>query len=229
MKKSNNLCGDVFDPAYAALHNFAMDYDIPKLLKKMMDALPGNQSTLAKRLGGGISQPNVSRWIEGAEPKGRNYERIITLAHELGLIGDVRSEDVSATIDPKPRRGVKLKGYVGAGAEAHFYKLADEDYTEVEAPAGATDQTIAVEIKGSSFGPLLDTWLVFYDDVRSPVTPDLIGEICVVGLEDDRILIKKIQRNGRGGYRLISNASEPPIENALIEWAAKVKDMRPRR
>lgn len=142
---------------------------------------------------------------------------------------DVRSEDVAAGLDVAPAPMVKIKGYVGAGSKAHFYAVADEDFEEVPAPAGASNQTVAVEIKGSSWGPRMNTWLVFYDDVRSPVTTDLIGQVCVVGLSDDRILIKEIQRNGKGGYRLLANTTtDDAIEDAQIEWAAKVIGMRPR-
>lgn len=142
---------------------------------------------------------------------------------------DVRSEDVSHSIEMPPKRTVKVRGYVGASAKMQFYAVADEELEEVERPDGMTDQTIAVEIRGKSLGPLLDTWLVFYDDVRSPVTDDLIGRVCVVGLADDRIVVKKIVRNGRGGFNLESNARrEDDIPDAVIEWAAKVKDIRPR-
>lgn len=142
---------------------------------------------------------------------------------------DMRSEDVAESLDKTKAMPVKVKGYVGASSEAIYYRLSDEDFEEVEAPEGSSDQTVAVEIKGKSFGPLMNTWLVFYDDVRSPVTPDLLNQVCVVGLADDRILIKEIRRNGRGGYRLMSNSStDEPIEDAQIEWAAKVKAMRPR-
>lgn len=125
---------------------------------------------------------------------------------------------------------VRLVGYVGAGGKAHLYAIADQDFEEVEAPRGSSDQTVAVEIRGKSFGPLLDRWLVFYDDIRSPITDDLIGQVCVVGLSDDRILIKQIRRDRDGSYTLISNSTnEPPIEDVEIEWAAPVKDIRPRR
>lgn len=127
------------------------------------------------------------------------------------------------------RRTVRIVGYVGAGSTAHYYAISDEDYEEVPAPIGASDQTVAVEIKGKSFGPLMDSWLVFYDDVRSPVTEDLLGEICVVGLTDDRILIKQIRRERNGSFTLHSNSNEEPIQDAQIEWAARVKDMRPRK
>lgn len=201
--------------------------EVPALLRAIMEKLELTQEQAAGRLD--VDQPQISRWLRGTKPNGENFEQILNLARFAGVIDDVRSEDVAADLpSPPERRKVKLKGYVGAGSVAHFYAISDEDFEEVEAPLSATDQTIAVEIKGSSFGPLMDSWLVYYDDVRSPVTEDLIGKICVVGLADDRILIKKIVRDGAGGYNLLSNSNEPPILDADIEWAAKVTDMRPR-
>ena len=123
---------------------------------------------------------------------------------------------------------VKVVGYVGAGAETHFYAVAQGDLDEVPAPEGSIGATVAVEIRGDSLGSLFDRWLVFYDEVRSPVTPDLIGKLCVVGLADDRVLIKKVRQGSREGlYRLLSER-EPPIEDVAVEWAAKVKNMVPR-
>jgi hypothetical protein len=123
---------------------------------------------------------------------------------------------------------VKVVGYVGAGAETHYYAVAQGDLDEVPAPEGSIGATVAVEIRGDSLGSLFDRWLVFYDEVRSPVTPDLIGKLCVVGLADDRVLIKKMRQGSREGlYRLLSER-EPPIEDVAVEWAAKVKNMVPR-
>lgn len=128
----------------------------------------------------------------------------------------------------KPGATVPLVGYVGAGAEAHFYGSADEGLGEVDAPPDATPLTRAAEIRGESLGPLFETWLVFYDDVRTPVTPDLIGRLCIVGLPDDRVLVKKLQRSRTAGlYHLLSNNEAPMLDQEVI-WAAKVKTMRPR-
>lgn len=202
--------------------------EVPALLQAVMGKMGLKQDGVASRLG--VDQPQISRWLKGSKPNGDNFERILTLARNAGVIDDVRSEDVAADM-PEPIRPktVKLKGYVGAGSVAHFYALSDNDFEEVEAPLSSTDQTVAVEIKGTSFGPLMDSWLVYYDDVRSPITEDMIGKICVVGLADDRILIKKIVRDGRGGFNLKSNSeSEPDILDVEIEWAARVTDMKPR-
>lgn len=121
---------------------------------------------------------------------------------------------------------VPLVGYVGAGALAYFTEAGD--LGEVEAPQGATESTVAVEIRGESLGAFFDRWLVFYDDVRRPMTPDLIGRLCVVGLADERVLIKKpVRSKARGLFHLLSQA-EDPIMDVQIEWAAKVKSMVPR-
>ncbi|MGM4906291.1 XRE family transcriptional regulator [Tardiphaga sp. 866_E4_N2_1] len=124
-------------------------------------------------------------------------------------------------------RTVKLKGYVGASGEAVYYRLADEDLEEVEAPEGATDHTVAVEVRGKSLGPALESWLVYYDDVRSPITPDMLNQLCVVGLADDRLLVKRLERKD-GQVVLVSNNGDPDITGAVIEWAAKVTAMKPR-
>lgn len=222
------------------------DSSLPSLLKRVEQRLEilGISAQAASEKAGLTKDAirNLKRAAAGkSDRKGVSTRTANLLAAALGtspgwlLTGegphdvDLSSEDVAASLrEPARKRTVKLKGYVGAGSEAHFYALSDDDFEEVEAPLSASDQTIAVEIKGSSFGPLMDSWLVYYDDVRSPITEDMLGKICVVGLADDRILIKKIVRNGRGGYNLLSNSTEEPILDVSIEWAAKVTDMKPR-
>jgi hypothetical protein len=70
--------------------------------------------------------------------------------------------------------------------------------------------------------------LVYYDDVRAPVTPDLIGRLCVVGLADGRVLIKKIKSSQTPGlYHLLSQTEEPILDVEVL-WAARVRSMTPR-
>lgn len=125
------------------------------------------------------------------------------------------------------RRHVPLVGYVSAG-QAHYFGQDIGHLDEVPAPDGASEETVAVEIRGDSLGSFFDRWLVYYDDVRRPITSDLIGKLCVVGLEDGRILIKKVTRSkSRGLFHLFSQTEEPILDVAL-EWAARVKTMMPR-
>ena len=131
--------------------------------------------------------------------------------------------------DMQPAK-VRVVGYVGAGAEAHIYDVAQGDLDEVEPPMAANESTVAVEIRGNSLGSFFNRWLAFYDNVHQPVTHDLFGELCVVGLADGRVLIKLLQRSkAEGLYNLLSQ-TEPPIRDVAVEWAAKVLSMsRPGR
>ncbi len=72
---------------------------------------------------------------------------------------------------PAPK--IQVVGYVGAGSTTHFYDVAQGNLDEVSGPACSPAETVAVEIRGDSLGSFFNRWLVFYDDVRRPLTPDL--------------------------------------------------------
>lgn len=198
-----------------------MDYQ--RVLRDMMLAGGFNQADLGKRLG--VTQPTVSRWLAGTQrPEIDQHQRIADQAVKLGLDG-IETMDVEEPADSDAEAPtVPVKGYVRAGSVAQYLPLADDELDRVPAPPGSTDKTIALEIRGTSLGELFDRWLVFYDEVRSPVTSDLIGKTCVVGLPDGRVLVKKLARAREGRYDLLSN-TEPPIPNVVVEWAARVKHM----
>lgn len=119
-------------------------------------------------------------------------------------------------------RTCKVVGYVGAGSAAHYYDVAHAPDDEVTMPANGNDSTVAVEVRGDSLGSLLNGWLVYYDDVRHPPTDDLYRQLCVVGLADGRVLVKKlVPGSSRGHYHLVSQ-TEGMIENAAVSWAALV-------
>lgn len=136
-------------------------------------------------------------------------------------------------IDLQPRANqlifeCPLVGYVGAGAEAHFHAMADDPAETVTAPEGATPHTVAVEVRGESLGAVFDRWLVFYDQVHKPVSQELHGRLCVIGLADDRVLVKQLKPSRTAGlYHLLSN-TEPPILDVAVAWAAPIKAMKPR-
>lgn len=178
----------------------------------------GAATELAKLLR--LSPDKVSKLRDGArQPK----------AAELPVI-----EQFLGEASPARERGraagstVPIVGYVGAGASEHRYAVAQGALDEIAAPLGATDKTVAVEIRGDSLGELFDRWVAFYDDVRTPVTDDLLGKLCVVGLADDRVLIKKIRPTRVPGLYDLTSDNAEPIRNVRIEWAARVKIMAPR-
>jgi hypothetical protein len=161
------------------------------------------------------------------------YARRFKVSREWLLYGDVKSGghipepvfEAEAPDESGPRM-VSVIGHTGANATASFYVPAGE-LDKVPAPDEATDKTVAVEIRGHSLGKVLDRAIVFYDDVQRPITPALVGKLCVVGLADERVLVKRVRRGSKPGlYTLISE--DDPIEDVEIEWAAPVIDIRPR-
>jgi hypothetical protein len=153
----------------------------------------------------------------------KRYGRRFRVTPEWLLTG--REPFPSGGSDELSHPKARVAGYVGAGAEAHFYEVDQGDLDEVDPPQGSTEATVAVEIRGDSLGSFFNRWLVFYDDVRRSVTPDLVGELCVVGLEDGRILVKQVQRGRAEGLFNLLSSTEKPILDVAIEWAAKVNSI----
>lgn len=180
----------------------------------------GAKGALAKFLD---VRPDAITRMTNTDPKKETRE---IRAHELELMRKFFADE--AHVDDEDRDTVPLVGYVGAGAVARFYGEAQGELERVRAPKYATSDTVAVQIHGESLGALFDHWLVYYDDVRSPVTPDMYGVLCVVGLPDDRVLIKRIRKAKTPNLYHLDSNTEPTINDVEIAWAAKVKSMEPR-
>lgn len=206
------------------MHDIGME--IPELLRSIASAAKVKQTGLGRLIG--VTQPQISRYLKGAQPKKPAYDKIMAAGRRYGIAEeDIRTEDVAEQLEPEQAATVPLKGYVAAGSQAHFLALEDAEFDRVTAPPGSTDRTFALEIRGTSLGELFDRWLVFADDVRSPVTSDLLGKTCIIGLSDGRIVVKKLRKARSGLYDLLSNTEEP-ILGVAVDWAAKVKHMGPR-
>ena len=123
---------------------------------------------------------------------------------------------------------VPLIGFVGANSEASFFDHGQGPFDTVAAPDGASEKTVALEIRGVSLGESFDRWLVFYDDRREGVTDDLIGKLCVIATDKDQVVVKTLRR-GRNPNRFDLHANVgPPVYDAVVRWAARVKQMTPR-
>lgn len=207
------------------------------MLKDVLDRveqrlLAENLSASAASKKAGLSEDAIRNLRRAVTDKngrqGVTTRTIAALAGALGTNADWlltgRGDETSAYAT----RTVAVVGLVGAGSVATLFSEGQGPFDEVEAPANANDNTVALGIEGASLGPAFDHGLVFYDDVRSPVTPDLHGRLCVVGLLDGRVLVKLLRSAGDGTYHLISNSVEEPILNAEVTWAARVTDVRPR-
>ncbi|MGJ0505635.1 MAG: helix-turn-helix domain-containing protein [Methylocystis sp.] len=186
-------------------------------MKSLRKAAKKTQAQVAEAMG--LSKSGYVKIEDGVRRLNSRY--IALAAKALG----VREAEI---IEEDPRQ-VSLVGYVGAGAETHRFADGQGPFDMVSAPDGASENTVAVEVRGLSLGPAFDGWYVYYDEVRDPPTASLLGRLCVVGLADGRVLVK-ILRTGhlKGRYTLESNVGELPIYDAEVLWAARVRHMTPK-
>jgi transcriptional regulator with XRE-family HTH domain len=199
-----------------------MPNDIVDWIRKALLATGKTRSGLAKALG--RSPSAVTDLLNGS--RRLRAEEIAVAAAYLG-VEPPRFLGGRGGVSP-PGVAVPVVGFVGAGAEAHFYADGQGPFDEVASPDDASDRTVAVQVRGHSLGTLFDNWLVFYDDIRNPPDDSLVGRMCVCGLSDGRVLIKSVKRSPNTGlWNLLSN-TEPPIYDVGLDWAAPVREMRPR-
>lgn len=126
---------------------------------------------------------------------------------------------------------VPVMGYVGAGAEVVPLDTEISPLEEVECPTGYLPENIvALRVKGDSMEPQMeDGWLIFYKRETDGVPSNCIGELCVVSLGNNGLLVKKVRHGSKlGHYHLYSkNPNRDPIIDAKLLWASKVIDIRP--
>lgn len=128
------------------------------------------------------------------------------------------------------QRTVEIVGLAGAGPDGSvLFAAADSNFGEVPAPAGASENARALEVRGDSmYGLANDGWLLFYDERTEP-REEYLGEPCACWLPDGRVLVKIPERGrARGLYDLVST-NAPPMRDHAVEWMALITDIKPRR
>lgn len=184
-------------------------------LKKLREAAGWTQEKAASELG--VSYGQYIKLERGERKLTQEYINRAMKAYGV---------DSAAVL--QARTMVPVMGYVGAGAAAHYYSDSQGHLDEVQMPPGGNENTTALEVRGDSLGTFFNQWIVYYDDVRNPVTSDLIGRLVVCETVDGRVLVKKLMRGTlRGHFHLLSQ-TESPIEDVELVWAARVKHMAPR-
>lgn len=169
-----------------------------------------------------------------SEITGLSVSQISRLAGSKRNLSIANLNKIAAALDVSPKDileqqpVVPVVGYVGAGAEMHLYAFADSPNDFVPMPENGNENTVAVEVRGSSLGSIFDTWLVYYDQIHTPPTPNMLGKLCVVGLADDRVLVKRLRKGSAPGIYNLESNTEGLIEDVEVMWAAQVKNMTPR-
>lgn len=127
---------------------------------------------------------------------------------------------------------VTVVGLAGANPDGSILFGTGQGSTDTApAPPLWTPSTVAVEVRGNSMrGIAYDGWYVYYDEKRGEITEDMIGQPCVIGLADERVVVK-IPYHGRqpGTFDLESaNQAVDTMRDQQVAWASIVTAIVPR-
>lgn len=183
---------------------------------------------LVEEIEHGLRKSGKSR-IGLAKALGRSPSVITEMLRKNGKRRHIKSDEIEKIreyleLDPV----VPIVGSVGASSEEVYYgENADDPAEYAPAPSNASPETVAVVVRGESLGRGFNGWLAYYNDRRSPITPDLYNVPCVVALDDGRVLIKTPRPAPGGRFHLLSIGTGEIIHDAKLIWAARVILMQP--
>lgn len=188
---------------------------LSKWLEAALESAQITQAELARRLteelGRSIDRAAVNKMVAG--------KRAIA-ADELLAIQRITGETAPQTMT------VPLKGYVGAGQAVEAVAHGGDE--NVEAPAEAHADTVAVMVRGESMFPIYeDGTILYYSRLLPP--EEMVNRRCVAQLEDGRILVKILRPGSVAGLWTLQsvNVMTPDIVDVAIRWVARIDWVKP--
>ena len=95
-------------------------------------------------------------------------------------------------------------------------------------PPGGTERAVALRVTGHSMRGLADDGaLIYFEDQRTPPSPDMLGQVVVVELDTGEVLVKRLLRGGAPGRFDLESVAGPTRRDARLRWAAHISAIVP--
>ncbi len=174
-----------------------------------------SQEALAEAMG--ISRITVNRLENGKRDFKREY-----------LENAARVLDV-AVADFFTRPEIPLVGKIGAGGEVYAigaYPKGD-GMDRIEPDGYWSPSAVAVVVSGNSMYDKYHAGDILVYDEQNPEIERFIGRReCIVGLPDERIMVKRVTRGSRDGLYTLTSWNSPPIEDVAVDWCARIRSVK---
>ena len=138
--------------------------------------------------------------------------------------------DAAGSMQPAAASGlVPVIGRVGADPEGIVLFALGQDPAELAPiPPGGTEQARALRVVGHSMrGVADDGALIYFEDQRTPPSPDMLGHVVIVETDTDEVLVKRLLRGSRPGLFDLESVAGPVRQDARIRWAAHITAIIP--
>jgi len=134
-----------------------------------------------------------------------------------------------------PMRGTLASGFVpiigrvGANPEGSvLFATGQEAGDLAPIPPGGTDRAVALQVVGHSMrGVADDGALIYFEDQRTPPTPDMLGHVVVVEIDTDEVLVKRLLRGAKPNVYDLESLAGPTRRDARLRWAAHITAIIP--
>ena len=95
-------------------------------------------------------------------------------------------------------------------------------------PPGGTARAVALRVSGHSMRGLADDGaLIYFEDQRTPPSPDMLGQVVVVELDTGEVLVKRLLRGASPGRFDLESVAGPTRRDARLRWAAHITAIVP--
>jgi hypothetical protein len=138
--------------------------------------------------------------------------------------------DAAGPMRPSVEPGfVPVVGMVGANPDGVvLFALGQEPTDLAPIPPGGTEKAAALRVSGHSMrGVADDGALIYFEDQRTPPTPDMLGHVVVVEVDTDEVLVKRLLRGSRPGLYDLESVAGPTRHDARLRWAAHITAIIP--
>lgn len=158
-----------------------------------------------------------------------SYRKAKDYAAALGVRADWLY-DAAGPMRPSAEPGfVPIVGMVGANPDGVvLFAMGQEPTDLAPIPPGGTEKAAALRVAGHSMrGVADDGALIYFEDQRTPPTPDMLGHVVVVEIDTDEVLVKRLLRGSRPGLYDLESVAGPTRHDARLRWAAHITAIIP--
>lgn len=154
-------------------------------------------------------------------------------AKEYAAAFGVRPEwlyDATGPMRPIAEAGfVPIIGRVGANPDGVvLFATGQEAGDLAPIPPGGSDKAVALRVVGHSMSGVADDGaLIYFEDQRTPPTPDMLGQVVVVETDGDEVLVKRLLRGSSPGRFDLESVAGPTRHDARLRWAAHITAIIP--
>lgn len=119
---------------------------------------------------------------------------------------------------------VEIAGYVGADPEGRILFAQGQGTGDwAPRPPNGSPTARVLEVRGHSMPFFAENGsLIWYDDQHSHPTPEMIGQVVVVQLDTEEVLVKRLLRGSQPGLYDLQSISGPPREDVRLAWVARI-------